>query len=75
MQLDFSTGEDVRAQLFNRLLALDYEEVIGDIKLAKRNDVMTYLTPRMEYRTPILLSTLLMAAGVVLLVVSLKRVD
>lgn len=73
--LDFSTGEDVRTQLFNRLIDLDYEQVIGDVKLAKRDDVMTYLTPRMEFRTPILLSTLLMVAGIVLLVTSLKSVD
>ena len=67
-----SGPEDVRARLLSRLTQIDCEELIKDIRFAKKDDVMAYLGIRQEYRWTTFASALLMLAGLALLALSLQ---
>lgn len=69
------TPEDVKASLRQRLQSLDYEGIIGEIKIAKRDDIMTYVQMRPEYRLVVMLASLLMLAAVIIGMRSIVTVE
>ena len=67
-----SGSNDVKARLHAKLTRIDYNELIKDIRFAKKDDVMAYLGIREEYRWATFASALFMLAGFALLAASLQ---
>ena len=69
-------SEDIKAQLRDRLLNLpEFESLMAEIKFLRRDDIMTYLAVREEFRSSSFAAVSLMAVGLITVIFSLLHVD
>ena len=65
----------MKNRLKELILQLDYASAISGIKVAHKNDVMSYIGIQTEYRSTVFASSLMMAFGLILMMLSLPVVS